>query len=139
MGASTKRRPRPAGLNYVAIIGTGAPALLRSGTVGAAAPSVPLPSVPLRHVAVVLLPSIGLVAAAMLLFYAGPVLAGLLYIARQSARPTCPTYTRGSVRLLVGHVPGEFERCRARSGADVPFLRGGHALLGGGESGVLSF
>ena len=47
---------------------------------GATAPSVPLASVPLRHVVVVLLPSIGLAAAATLLFYAGPVLAGLLYI-----------------------------------------------------------
>lgn len=87
MGASKKRRPRPTGLNYAAIFGIGAPALRRSGTVGGAtAPSVPLPSVPLRHVAAVL--SIGLVAATMLLFHTFPVLVGLWYIGPDGA-PEC--------------------------------------------------
>ena len=89
MGASKKRRPRPTGLNYAAIFGIGAPALRRSGTVGGAtAPSVPLPSVPLRHVAAVLLLSIGLVAATMLLFHTFPVLVGLWYLGPDGA-PEC--------------------------------------------------
>ena len=89
MGVSTKRPPRPAGLNYAAIFGIGTPALRRSGTVGGAvAPSVPLPGVPLRHVAAVLLLSIGLVAATMLLFHTFPVLVGLLYIGPDGA-PEC--------------------------------------------------
>ena len=89
MGVSTKRPPHPAGLNYAAIFGIGTPALRRSGTVGGAvAPSVPLPGVPLRHVAAVLLLSIGLVAATMLLFHMFPVLVGLLYIGPDGA-PEC--------------------------------------------------